>query len=185
MKKFTIFCSVVIALVLSVLIALSSTTVTYELDFANANAYRIYMTDTTVAKKEISKTSDDFADVTKLIEDLLTSSLIVRNISGDGLDTKVVQDLSGKFENYSSSVLRDNFAVAIDYTVPKEQKVYYQGDSKVITHYGYLVVLGKEKKQQEIKIYYRTSSSTSTYQNNPMVVKGDTTKLINYIENYA
>ena len=183
MKRFAIVVSVVVAMIIGILCATACTTVEYQLKYKNANAFKLYKTETTVGT-EISKTNNNFEKVESLINQLLTSSVSERVLNNIDLDTKIEQDLSGNSDNYSTTLLRENYAISIDYTELQEQIVYYQGDSKVLQHYGYMIILGKTKGYTQVKIYYRTNSSTTSYQNNPMIVYGNTTKLINYIENY-
>lgn len=184
MKKLTVITSIVIALIVGILCSMACVTVKYELNYKNANGFKICKKDTDVST-EIKNTNDDFEKVENLVSKLLTTSLVERNIHGQNLDTKINQDLSGNSDNYSTTLLAKNYAISIDYTQEQEQIVYYQGDSKVIKHYGYMLILGTNKGYQEIKIYYRTSSGTTNYQNNPMLIMGNTTNLINFIENYA
>lgn len=132
-------------------------------------------------ESEFSASSQTYKDLVAEVDNMFKISMFKRVFKGKTINPVVNQDMSGSADSWSSSLLTKNYAVAFNFDTLQHQVVHYQGDTKAIDYYGFVIILLEDSSFTNVNIYFKTSTD-GTYVNNPMMCIANTKKLIKAIE---
>ena len=187
MKKFLIGACAILVAVIAVIISLACVKPKYQLNYSSASSVTVFEKSVTAKKKNnidnFEKDSAVYAEVMKLIDESLSCSLLKLLYNQKNPKMIVEQDLSSSAVSFTNSLKQANYCIELTFDTPQNQIVYYEGDAKLVTangYYGLMFVLGSEKNFRDINIFFKTTSY-GAYQNNPMKITIDNSKLIDYI----
>lgn len=187
MKKFIIISAVMTASILIMLLTMCFIKTAPNFTYSQPSSVMAYAKSSVAIKNgkgdsEFSPNSQTYKDLTSEVDKMFKISMFKRVIKGDTVNPVVGQDIEGKTDSWSSTLLSKNYAVAFNYKKKQRQIVNYDGDTKVVEYYGFVIILSEESSFTEVKIYFKTGTDSS-YTNNPMLAYGNTKNLIKAIEN--
>ena len=186
MKKIIAFSSIIILAVIAIITSLACIKTNPRLTFNNPTSICAYANSSVAVKNgkgedEFTASSVTYDKILNEVKNMFNLSLLSRVWNGDTKNPIVSQDILNEYPACNSSLLSENYAIVLNFSEKQRQIVEYNGDTKIVEYYGLTIVLSLNSGYQQIPLYFKTSSSGS-YQTNPMLVYGDATKLIEYIK---
>lgn len=195
MKKFIAISSAILVAIVAVFITLGCIKPENGIDCGAPNRVYLYAKSATAIKNGnksdgetygFSSASVTYEEVTKLVNEMFSISMLEYAFHGDSTKPVVGQDIANKYAKYSSSLIENKaYAVRYTFTEKQSQVVSYQGDTKVVEYYAIMMIINPDKNYQEIPVYFSTTSGSSSYAEKPMLVNAKTDKLVEYIKNCA
>ncbi len=186
MKKLIISLSVFLAAIVIMLVCTCFIKTSPNLTYQNPETIMIYAKSSVAIKNgkgesTFSKESNTYQDVVKNVEDMFKISMFSRISHGQTIYPNVGQDVEKSKPSWSTSILSKNYAVAFTFKEKQRQIINYQGDTRIIEYFGFIIIAQEALGFTEVSIYFKTSSDGS-YTNSPMIAYANTKQLVKYIE---
>lgn len=112
---------------------------------------------------------------------MFNQSMFTHAIHGNNIKPVVEQDLDGKYAVWTSSFYTKTYVIEFIFSTKQSQVISYKGDTKVVEYYGFTMLLTLSKGYQEIPVYFTKEKDSTTRESSPMIVYGNTSKLVKYI----
>lgn len=187
MKKFIICTAVFLGAILIMLTTTCFIKTQPKFTYDNPTSVVVYAKSSVAIKNGkgesmFSKDSITYREVTNLVNQMYKISMFSHISHGNSIKPVVGQDISESYSSWSSSILTKNYAVAFNFDEKQRQVVEYQGNTKVVEYFGFVIILNEEQQNYaELPIYFKTSTDGS-YTKAPMLVKAKSKDLIKYIQ---
>ena len=186
MKKVIAFSSIIILAVIAIITTMACIKTNVKFEFSNPTSIVAYANSSVAVKNgkgedEFTSSSVTYDKILNEVKNMFNLSMLSRVWHGDTTSPKISQDVLNEYPTCNSSLFSENYAVVFNFEEKQRQIVEYKGDTKLVEFYGLTIELSLSEGYQQIPLYFKTSSSGS-YQTNPILVYGDATKLIEYIK---
>ncbi|MBQ3158219.1 MAG: hypothetical protein IJB98_00830 [Clostridia bacterium] len=183
-KKFSIFTSIIVAIVLITSIVLSCVKVDNGLDIASPDKILIYKETSTALELTIEKRPGDYKKVKKLYNDMTNLSIMDRMLNSRGIKDMPGQDIDNINGTWKDSYKTTGYCIELIFDEQQSVVVSVDGNTKVLEFYGLIMRVTKTVLGEETAIYYSSSTGSSkSYNSNPILVATKQNKLYKFIDN--
>ena len=187
-KTFSIIAATITAAILVFVAVLCFVKKNVYIEYGTPEKILIYNKSTTTTAT-LDNTNKEFDEMIKEIKNITKMSLFNRLTHLNTLNTKVYQDLDGKYASWETSMKQDNVVIEMYFgTTMQHSKAYYEGNSKVVSYYYLAYVIPTTGNFNEIAVYFcdTTDSTASIKDKNykshkPLIISGFTKNIIQYV----
>ena len=182
-KKFSIFTSIIISIVLITSIVLGCVKVDNGLDIANPDKILIYKETSTGLELTASGRPKDYKKVKNLYNEMTNLSILDHMLNGRGIKDMPSQDIDGLNGTWKESYKTSGYCIELIFDEQQSVVVNVDGSTKVLEFYGLIMRVTKTTLGEETAIYYSSSTGSSkSYSGNPILVATKQNKLYKFID---
>ena len=187
LKRFSILSAIIVAIMVITTIVLSCVKIDNPIGLPDADIIMVYSK--TSSGSEFTKTDrpEKYNRLKEEVKNMTKLSVMDCMINDWDLHRTPSQDVNNTYKKFDKyAVTPENYCVELIYEEKQELLIEFEGDTRVIPFYALLFVVQESEHGQEIALYFSTTEgldSTKTYSSssNPILIKGDTTNLFEYI----
>ena len=187
-KLFTIISASISVLVLVFILVISLVKINIKID--NGNPYQIYIYNkSTVAINSAGYKEDskEYKDILNALNKTTSISILNRLLNKTKITDKVEIDMDGKIAKYSTNMKQNHIAIEMIYDKQQDVVAYYEGESRVISYYAAIYLIKPNNEFFDIIVYYSSTNDSTKKDSyyascNPLVFKGDSTYITNYMK---
>lgn len=181
-KKFSIFTSIIVAIVLITTIVLSCVKVDNGLAVAEPSKIVVYKESSTGLELSMDKRPKDFKKANNYYEEMTNLSIIDHMLNGRKIKDMPGQDVDGDKGTWKESYKTSGYCIELIFDEEQSIVVNCDGDTKIIEFYGLIMQVKKTTLGEETAIYFSTSTGSSkSYSGKPILVASKQNKLYKFI----
>lgn len=181
LKKFGIFSSIIISLIIITTIVLACVKVDNGLNIDEPEKIIVYAKTATGVTYTKEGTPKNYNELKKLYKEMTNISIFNYMINGESIQKQPSQDLNSKYE-WSSSNKSSYYCVEFKFNKKQTVVVKVDEGTKVIEFYSLIMTVEESNLGKETAIYFTTSEGSSSYQKSPLLVTAKQDKIYDFIK---
>lgn len=186
MKKFLIISASFLAVVLVLITTLGLVKPNLNFNYDAPTEIMLYRKSSSAVTNgksddSYSSSSNTYEKALENLEKSMEVSMLDNLYHGYNAVSKVCQDSDGTYATWSSSLLSTKYAIRLNFEETQQQIVEFEGDEKLIKYKKIIILIDPDLDYQLVPVYFGTSSTDSSYEENPMLINIRAKKLIEFI----
>lgn len=187
LKRFSILSAIIVAIIAITTVVLSCVKIDNPIGLPQADIIMVYSKSSSGLEYSKNDTPEKYNRLVEEVNNMTKLSVMDCMINDWDLHRTPSQDINNTYKKFDKyAVTPENYCVELIYEEKQELLIEFEGDTRVIPFYALLFVVEETKHGQEIALYFSTTDdidSVKTYSSssNPILIKGDTSKLFKYI----
>ena len=181
-KLFLIIASIFTLSIIGLLISTNFIFIKSTVTTKNPESINIYKNSTSSLNSKSYKEKDsEYKEIISKVSNLGNISIFDRLISGSSLDDKIIQSKDDEYSDNITDIKKANVCIEYIFESKQDKIIFIDGNSKVINFNKLLFVIPTNSGVNDIIIYYASDKGYESY--NPLVMRGKSDSLINFINN--
>lgn len=182
-KKFTIFTSIIIGIIIVTSIVLGCVKIDNGLKFDEPQKFKVYAKSSIGLEYSKETTPSKYNELNNLYKEMTNLSIFKYMINGVGLDIEPGQDMAENEDSWLESNKSNYYCLEVIFEDKQSTVVNVNGDTKVVEFYALIMKVEKSVTGKEVALYFSTSEGSSkSYSKNPLLVMAKQNKVFKFID---
>ena len=186
LKRFSIFTSIIIAIIIATVITLSCIKIDNGLKTDEPVKFNLYAKTSVSTQYSKTETPSKFNEVNELYKEMTRLSLLDKTLTGRKMHAMPSQDIEQNYPTWKEANKSDYYCLEVIFEEKQSITVSIDGNTKVIDFYGLIMKVTKSTTSKEVAMYFSTSEGTyKSYSTSPILINANQSGMYKYIDKLA